>query len=178
MEQIPQKGQDVIDNLVIIDAIVPTFHENLLPHLSRLFSFLVLALRSRFAVVRQIAAQALATVCDVSTSETMRYVIDNVIPLMGDPVVLTNRQGSIELIYRELILFRWGKLMLNSRVDMIRKLDLKTLPYVIFLVVPVLGRMSDPNDDVRAIATNTFASLVKMVPLEVTFLNTLIKCIR
>lgn len=34
------------------------------------------------------------------------------------------------------------------------------------MVVPVLGRMSDPDDDVRATATNTFASLVKMVPLE------------
>ena len=43
---------------------------------------------------------------------------------------------------------------------------MKALPYVIFMVVPVLGRMSDPDDDVRATATNTFASLVKMVPLE------------
>lgn len=44
---------------------------------------------------------------------------------------------------------------------------MKALPYVIFMVVPVLGRMSDPDDDIRATATNTFASLVKMVPLEV-----------
>jgi hypothetical protein len=47
-------------------------------------------------------------------------------------------------------------------------LDVKALPYVIFLVVPVLGRMSDPDDDIRSTATNTFASLVKMVPLEVS----------
>jgi len=45
-------------------------------------------------------------------------------------------------------------------------LDVKALPYVIFLVVPILGRMSDPDDDIRSTATNTFASLVKMVPLE------------
>jgi len=44
---------------------------------------------------------------------------------------------------------------------------MKALPYVIFLIVPVLGRMSDPNESVRATATNVFASLVKMVPLEV-----------
>jgi TATA-binding protein-associated factor len=49
-------------------------------------------------------------------------------------------------------------------------LDIKALPYVIFLVVPILGRMSDTNDDIRATATNTFASLVKMVPLEVSIL--------
>lgn len=46
-------------------------------------------------------------------------------------------------------------------------MDIKVLPYVIFLVVPVLGRMSDSDDDIRSTATNTFASLVKMVPLEV-----------
>lgn len=52
-------------------------------------------------------------------------------------------------------------------IDVVQRLDHKALPYVIFLVVPVLGRMSDPDDDVRSTATNTFASLVKMVPLEV-----------
>ena len=51
--------------------------------------------------------------------------------------------------------------------DIVNRLDIKALPYVIFMVVPVLGRMSDPNDEVRSTATNTFASLVKMVPLEV-----------
>jgi TATA-binding protein-associated factor len=45
-------------------------------------------------------------------------------------------------------------------------LDAKALPYIIFFIVPVLGRMSDPDDDLRYLATNTFASLVKMVPLE------------
>ena len=48
-----------------------------------------------------------------------------------------------------------------------QKLDIKALPYVIFMIVPVLGRMSDSDDDIRSTATNTFASLVKMVPLEV-----------
>ena len=54
--------------------------------------------------------------------------------------------------------------------DIVQKLDIKALPYVIFMIVPVLGRMSDPDDDIRSTATNTFASLVKMVPLEVRIL--------
>jgi TATA-binding protein-associated factor len=83
------------------------------------------------------------------TLEAMRYVIENVVPLLGDPFVLCNRQGATELIYH-----------------IVQKLDIKALPYVIFLVVPVLGRMGDSDDDIRATATNTFASLVKMVPLE------------
>ena len=52
--------------------------------------------------------------------------------------------------------------------ELVRRLDMKLLPYVIVLIVPVLGRMSDPDDAVRAVATHTFASLVKMIPLEVS----------
>jgi len=46
-------------------------------------------------------------------------------------------------------------------------LDTDILPYVIFLIVPVMGRMSDSDIDVRLLATETFATLVKLVPLEV-----------
>lgn len=34
------------------------------------------------------------------------------------------------------------------------------------LIVPVLGRMSDSDHDVRVLATTTFASIIKLVPLE------------
>ena len=56
-------------------------------------------------------------------------------------------------------------------------MDIKVLPYVIFLIVPILGRMSDVNDEIRATATNTFASLVKMVPLEVRVIFILLQLV-
>lgn len=59
-----------------------------------------LALRSRFAIIRQSAAKCFATICDVMTSDAMRHVIEHVVPMLGDPVVLANRQGAMELIYR------------------------------------------------------------------------------
>jgi TATA-binding protein-associated factor len=46
---------------------------------------------------------------------------------------------------------------------------MKVLPYVLFLIVPILGRMSDPDESTRLLSTSTFAALVKMVPLEVSF---------
>ena len=46
-------------------------------------------------------------------------------------------------------------------------MDAKILPYVIFLVVPILGRMSDVDESVRLVTTNCFAMLIKLVPLEV-----------
>ncbi|KAI0078954.1 SNF2 chromatin remodeling protein [Panus rudis PR-1116 ss-1] len=144
-----QWGQDVIDSLSVLEAIVPTFHEALLSRFRELFPMITLALRSRFAIVRQCAARCFATICSVITVDAMHHVIEAVVPLLGDTSDLHNRQGATELIYH-----------------IVQKLDIKALPYVIFMVVPVLGRMSDSDDDIRSTATNTFASLVKMVPLE------------
>ncbi|KAF8163184.1 SNF2 superfamily chromatin remodeling protein [Crassisporium funariophilum] len=145
-----QYGQDVIDSLSVLEAVIPTFHEKLWPQLELTFPMMDLALRSRFAIIRQAAARCFAIVCDVMTPAAMRYVIEKIIPLLQDPLVLENRQGATELIFH-----------------IVNRLDIKALPYVIFMVVPVLGRMSDANDEIRSTATNTFASLVKMVPLEI-----------
>lgn len=41
------------------------------------------------------------------------------------------------------------------------------VPYIVLLVVPVLGRMSDPSDSVRFMATQCFATLIRLLPLEV-----------
>ncbi|EKM55940.1 uncharacterized protein PHACADRAFT_144887 [Phanerochaete carnosa HHB-10118-sp] len=142
-------GQDVIDSLSVLDAIVPTFHSGLHPKFHELFSMISLALRSKFAIIRQCAARCFATICDVITLTAMRFVIEKMVPYLGDAPNITNRQGATELIYH-----------------IVQKLDIKALPYVIFMIVPVLGRMSDSDDDIRSTATNTFASLVKMVPLE------------
>ncbi|KAJ7581379.1 SNF2 superfamily chromatin remodeling protein [Mycena floridula] len=144
-----QFGQDVIDSLSVLEAVVPSLHQDLWPKLSELFPMMLLALRSKFAIIRQLAARCFATICDVMTSEAMRFVIENIIILLADPLSLSNRQGATELMYH-----------------IVQRLDIKALPYVIFMVVPVLGRMSDSDDDIRSTATNTFASLVKMVPLE------------
>lgn len=97
----------------------------------------------------------------------MHYVVDNVLPRLQAEKVYT-RQGSMELIASTQLhlVFVLLLLLITLLKDVVQLLDLKTLPYVIFLIVPVLGRMSDPDNDIRFSATNTFASLVKMVPLE------------
>lgn len=50
-------------------------------------------------------------------------------------------------------------------------LQLKVLPYLLFFITPVLGRMSDRNEGCRVAATNVFAAMVKMIPLEVRPFN-------
>lgn len=94
----------MIDSLSVLEAVVPTLHEDLWPKLTDLFPMMTIALQSRYAIIRQSAARCFATVCDVMTSDAMRYVIENVLSLLGDPIVLSNRQGCTELIYRMCIL--------------------------------------------------------------------------
>ncbi|THH06208.1 hypothetical protein EW145_g4240 [Phellinidium pouzarii] len=142
-------GQDVIDSLSVLKVTASALHESLWYRLGELLPKLTLALRSRYAIIRQCTAKCFATICGVITVQAMKYIIENVIPLLGDSRSTTNRQGAVELIYH-----------------IVQELDIKALPYVIFLIVPILGRMSDSDDDIRTTATNTFAALVKMVPLE------------
>ena len=80
-------------------------------------------------------------------SETLTAVVLHLLPLL-EHTELTFRLGVIETL---------SCLATNLTVDII--------PYIVLLVVPVLGRMSDTNQEVRLAATFTFATLVKLMPL-------------
>lgn len=47
---------------------------------------------------------------------------------------------------------------------------LEALCYIVLLLMPVLGRMSDQQGEVRLMASRCFAILVSYMPLEVTIL--------
>lgn len=51
------------------------------------------------------------------------------------------------------------------------QLDVEIVPYIVLLVVPVLGRMSDPSDSIRFMATQCFATLIRLLPLEVRLVS-------
>jgi hypothetical protein len=58
-----------------------------------------MALRSRFAIIRQSASRCFAAICDVMTVDAMRFVIEIILPFLGDTLVNPNRQGATELIF-------------------------------------------------------------------------------
>lgn len=60
-------------------------------------------------------------------------------------------------------------LSLTWSLGVIEKLGMDVVPYVVLLVVPVLGRMSDQCEDVRLMATYCFATLIRFMPLEVRY---------
>ena len=148
LENNPELGQSVVDGLSILRALVPTMHPKLHTLIVGLMPMIVKALRSQLSVFRYAAAKCFATICSVMRVDAMTMLVEHALPLANSDD-LRCRQGAIELVYH-----------------LIHVMEDSILPYVIFLIVPVLGRMSDPDSDVRLIATTTFATLVKLVPLE------------
>ncbi|KAG9245201.1 putative helicase mot1 [Calycina marina] len=142
-------GQAAIDALSILRTLTPKLHKELHPFVVQLLPLVIKALRCELSVFRYMAAKCLATICSVITVEGMTMLVEKVLPSVKDAGDLKFRQGAIETIYH-----------------LIHVMGDDILPYVIFLIVPVLGRMSDSDNDVRLIATTTFATLVKLVPLE------------
>ena len=141
-------GQDIIDGFSILRALAPKLHESLHDWITGLMPLLIKALRSKLSVFRYAAAKCLATICSVLRIQGMTRLVENVLSFSGS-IDVPSRQGCVELIYH-----------------LIQVMEDSILPYVIFLIVPVLGRMSDSDSDVRLLATTTFATLVKLVPLE------------
>ncbi|ORX69202.1 hypothetical protein DL89DRAFT_293630 [Linderina pennispora] len=108
-------------------------------HLVQALPWAMSALMSKFAAVRHMAARTLAELCRVCTVAAMQPFIQSVLPSLGDTTMTHRRQG-----------------LLGETV----------LPYVTFLMVPVLGRMSDVDEQTRLVCTNCFAQLLKLELIE------------
>lgn len=145
-----QTGQTIVDSLGILRAIFPFMHEKLrTEEVVPRFPVLIKFLRSEFSVFRYSTARTFADFAKTSNISVMTFIIREVLPLLNNAGSTIDRQGATELIYH-----------------LSTSLGTEILPYVIFLIVPLLGRMSDSDTDVRSLATTTFASIIKLVPLE------------
>ncbi|KAH8889388.1 hypothetical protein GQ53DRAFT_226199 [Thozetella sp. PMI_491] len=142
-------GQEIVDAMSVIRTMTPTLDKSLHSFVMQQVPLVIKALRSELSVFRYMAAKCMATICSVITVEGMTAFVEKVLPSINNPVDLNFRQGAIEAVYH-----------------LIAVMGDAILPYVIFLIVPVLGRMSDSDHEIRLIATTSFATLVKLVPLE------------
>jgi TATA-binding protein-associated factor len=144
-----EQGQSLVDALSALRTLAPSLHPSLYSWVLSLSPLTSKAMKSRLSVIRYSAAKCFATLCSVIPVEGMTALVQDVLPNIGNPLELQVRQGITECVYH-----------------LIQVLGDRILPFVIFLIVPVLGRMSDANNDIRLLATTSFATLVKLVPLE------------
>ena len=106
-------------------------------------------LQSEYSVFRYSTAKCLATICSVVPAKAFIFIVNSVLPMLKNAGDVKQRQGAIETVYH-----------------ISAAMGASILPYVMFLIVPVMGRMSDSDHDVRVLAATTFASIIKLVPLE------------
>ncbi|KNC54357.1 TATA-binding protein-associated factor 172 [Thecamonas trahens ATCC 50062] len=126
-------------------AVSPEVEAKVASLLPGVFACLVVA----NAAVRHGASRALAALAGSFTLTVMQTVISSVLPLLDDGTSPLRRLGAAAAV--------------DALVD---ALGDDVLPYLVFIIVPVLGRMSDPVAAVRTAMANTFGSLIKLMPLE------------
>ncbi|XP_037082092.1 TATA-binding protein-associated factor 172-like [Pollicipes pollicipes] len=141
--------QHLINGLQVTEVIVPALHPDIhhlaLSRLDRLRDCLCHGHKA----VRHMAARCLAALARLDLHCAATYLVEHVLPLLGSGSSVATRQGAIEAV--------------SCLVD---SLWMDALPYIVLLVVPVLGRMSDRDTAVRLLASRSFAAIIQLMPLE------------
>eukprot|EP01127_Copromyxa_protea_P005411 TRINITY_DN15340_c0_g1_i1.p1 TRINITY_DN15340_c0_g1~~TRINITY_DN15340_c0_g1_i1.p1 ORF type:complete len:1800 (+),score=296.36 TRINITY_DN15340_c0_g1_i1:48-5447(+) len=149
LDQTYNQAVSVSLNLLIILIPVLTSPEPLSSMLDRLLPQIILSCTHSDAEISKLGAEALGIACKKSPVKSMQLVIEKMLPLFEKQDDLHARLGVCGCLRR-----------------IIETLGLDILPWVVFLIIPILGRMSDPDRQVRERVTFNFATLVKLMPLE------------
>lgn len=143
------KAEDLILCLQILEVVAPTIHSSLHSQLLDLLPTLCDLLEHPFRAVRHMASRALAALGAVDGDRVLTIVVEKVVPMLGAIDREWMRQGAIEAI-----------------ACLVEQMGMNIIPFIVLLVIPVLGRMSDTNESVRLAATQCFATLIRLMPLE------------
>lgn len=143
------KGQSIIDALGVLRAILPMLDTSLYDIVTGKLPLLLPGIKSDYSVFRYSTSKCLATISSVCPTKAFTFLVKSILPMLNNAGEVKERQGAIECVYH---------LSSTMAADI--------LPYIVFLIVPILGRMSDADSDVRVLATTTFAAIIKLVPLE------------
>ncbi|XP_014673843.1 PREDICTED: TATA-binding protein-associated factor 172-like isoform X1 [Priapulus caudatus] len=144
-----EQARELANSLHVLETVGPALHPQLHDKLLGLSLRVCDCLRDRFTAVRHRAARCLAMLAKVCGLPAMTVVLEQVLPLLGATDSDVCRQGAVEAL-----------------ANVIELLDFEIVPYIVLLVLPVLGRISDHNENIRLMATQCFASLIRLMPLE------------
>uniref|UniRef100_A0A670YLS6 B-TFIID TATA-box binding protein associated factor 1 n=1 Tax=Pseudonaja textilis TaxID=8673 RepID=A0A670YLS6_PSETE len=141
-------AQELVNSLQVFEITAASMdirlHSLLIQHLP----YLCMCLQHPSTAVRHMAARCVGVMSKIATVETIHIFLEKVLPWLGAIDDSTKQEGAIEAL------------------AIMEQLDVGIIPYIVLLVVPVLGRMSDQTDSVRFMATQCFATLIRLMPLE------------
>ncbi|XP_027030782.2 TATA-binding protein-associated factor 172 [Tachysurus fulvidraco] len=151
--QLLEKGdlvaQELVNSLQVLEVTTGAMAQELISLLLEQLPLLCACLQHPYTAVRHMAARCVGVFSKIATMETMSCFLEKVLPWLGAIEDSTKQEGAIE-----------------AMACVMEQLDVDIVPYIVLLVVPVLGRMSDPSESVRFMATQCFATLIRLLPLE------------
>uniref|UniRef100_A0A1B6DFE2 TATA-binding protein-associated factor 172 n=1 Tax=Clastoptera arizonana TaxID=38151 RepID=A0A1B6DFE2_9HEMI len=142
-------AEDLVSCLQVIEVTSPAVHPELLPKIFSILQHLLLCLSYPYRAVRNLSSRCIAVFATLDSVTIMSAVVEKVLPLLGASDCVTRRQGAAECL-----------------ACISDKLKYDVIPYIVLLIVPLLGRMSDQDTSVRLAATHCFASLIQLMPLD------------
>ncbi|XP_053244737.1 TATA-binding protein-associated factor 172 isoform X1 [Podarcis raffonei] len=142
-------AQELVNSLQVFETTAASMDAQLHPLLIQHLPYLCMCLQHPTTAVRHMAARCVGVMSKVAILETMHIFLEKILPWLGAIDDSTKQEGAIEAL-----------------ACVMEQLDVGIVPYIVLLVVPVLGRMSDQTDSVRFMATQCFATLIRLMPLE------------
>ncbi|MEE6485729.1 hypothetical protein FKM82_014380 [Ascaphus truei] len=142
-------AQELVNSLQVFEVTAASMDSRVNPLLLKHLPHLFMTLQHPYTAVRHMASRCVGVMSKIATMETMNVFLEKVLPWLGAIDDNTKQEGAIEAL-----------------ACVMEQLDVGIVPYIVLLVVPVLGRMSDQTDSVRFMATQCFATLIRLMPLE------------
>jgi TATA-binding protein-associated factor len=136
-----------LQGLRVCTAIYPHLHDSLRTYILSLLPSIVDCIRQGQSPMLTSICDCLSIMASTSTLQVMEFIVQNGVPMLGNADSNT-RIGAVHVLH---------KLVLT--------LGMQILPFVVCMVVPMLGAMSDPNDRVRSVGSTCFALLMNLLPL-------------
>uniref|UniRef100_A0A8C5E6B9 BTAF1 RNA polymerase II, B-TFIID transcription factor-associated n=1 Tax=Gouania willdenowi TaxID=441366 RepID=A0A8C5E6B9_GOUWI len=149
LEKGDSAAQELVNSLQVLEVMAGAMAAELKPLLLEHLPHLFTCLQHPYTAVRHMTARCVGVLSKIATLETMNSFLECVLPWLAAIEDCTKQEGAIEAL-----------------ACVMEQLDVDIVPYIVLLVVPVLGRMSDPSDSIRFMATQCFATLIRLLPLE------------
>ncbi|XP_022171117.1 TATA-binding protein-associated factor 172 [Myzus persicae] len=144
-----EEAQELIKNLQVFEVVCSKMHKSFVPKLLELLPIFSKLLIHPYSAVRHISARCLAASVELNPEITMMTIINDVLPLLDAPDNDVKRKGAIEAV-----------------MCIVDKLQFDIVPYIVLLIIPLLGRLCDQEESVRKMSSQCFATLIQLMPLD------------
>ncbi|XP_045771755.1 TATA-binding protein-associated factor 172 isoform X2 [Maniola jurtina] len=144
-----EAAEELISRLQVVEAVAGAVGKGLWPKLLNGVRACAALARAKYTALRHMAARAMAALAAREPHAVMDTLVHELIEALSEMRNDRVRCGAAE-----------------SLVRVVDCLQLQLVPYIVLLVVPLLGRMSDHNESVRMMSTRCFATLIQLMPLD------------